>query len=85
MAIVDFSKADKEAITKKIQLYFSKELNQEIGTFDAAFLLNFFSEEIGPYFYNMALQDAQTILNSRMEDITGAIDGLLKPVGTKKS
>jgi uncharacterized protein (DUF2164 family) len=84
MAIINFSKVEKDAITQKIQLYFSKELNQEIGSFDAGFLLNYFSEEIGPYFYNMALHDAQTILNRRMEDISSAIDELTKPIGPKK-
>ena len=84
MAIIKFTKAEKDAITQKIQLYFSKELNQEIGSFDAGFLLNFFAEEIGPHFYNMALRDAQAILNRRMEDISGAIDELTKPIGPRK-
>ncbi len=80
MAIVKFSKTEKDAITAKIQNYFSNELHQEIGSFEAAFLLNFFAEEIGPYFYNMALRDAQAILNRRMEDISRAIDELTKPI-----
>ena len=84
MAIINFPKAEKDAITQKIQLYFLKELNQELGTFDAAFLLNFFNEEIGPYFYNMALHDAQTILSRRLEDISSAIDELTKPTGPRK-
>jgi uncharacterized protein (DUF2164 family) len=84
MAIFTFTKAEKEVITQKIQHYFSKELNQDIGPFDAAFLLNFFSDEIGPHFYNSALRDAQAILSRRMDDISGAIDELTKPIGTKK-
>ena len=73
MSKIEFSKEETKIITKKIQLYFSEELNQEIGQFDAQFLLDFFSEEIGPYFYNRALYDAQSILESRMESISEAI------------
>jgi uncharacterized protein (DUF2164 family) len=73
MSKIEFSKEETKIITKKIQLYFSEELNQEIGQFDAQFLLDFFSEEIGPYFYNRALYDAQSILENRMESISEAI------------
>ncbi|MBT8126638.1 MAG: DUF2164 domain-containing protein [Gammaproteobacteria bacterium] len=73
MSEIEFSKQEKEIITKKIKLYFSEELNQDIGQFDAQFLLDFFSEEIGSYFYNRGLYDAQLILERRLEEITEAI------------
>jgi len=78
MSGIDFSKQEKEIITKKIQLYFSEELNQDIGQFDAQFLLDFFAEEIGPYFYNRGLYDAQAILEKRLGDIAEAIYDLEK-------
>lgn len=78
MSEIEFSKEEKEIITRKIQLYFTEELNQEIGQFDAQFLLDFFSEEIGPYIYNRGLYDSQTILESKMEDISDAIYELEK-------
>ncbi|NTW49325.1 MAG: DUF2164 domain-containing protein [Chlorobiales bacterium] len=83
MAIINFSKPEHDAITQKIQHYFKKEMDQEIGQFDAAFLLNFFTEEIGPYFYNSALHDAQAILSRRMDDIIGAIDELEKQTDSR--
>lgn len=73
MAMIEFSEAEKHAIVSRIQAYFEEELEQEIGQFDAQFLLDFFAGQIGPYFYNRGLYDAQTILNSRMEDISEAI------------
>jgi len=76
---VEFSKEEKEVITRKIQLYFKKELDQEIGQFDAEFLLEFFSEEVGAYYYNRGLYDAQTILERRLESITEAIYEIEKP------
>lgn len=78
MATIEFSEAEKHAIVSRIQAYFEKELEQEIGHFDALFLLDFFTGQIGPYFYNRGLYDAQTILNSRMEDISEAILALEK-------
>ena len=73
MSEIKFTKEEIEIITKKIQLYFSEELDSEIGQFDAQFFLDFISEEIGPYFYNRGLYDAQAILENRMESISEAI------------
>lgn len=73
MSEIEFSKEEKEIITRKIQLYFTEELDIELGQFDAQFLLDFFSEEIGPYFYNRGLYDAQSLLEDRMESISEAI------------
>jgi len=75
---MEFSKEEKVAIVSKIQAWFSDELGQEIGQFDAEFLLDFMGEEVGKYFYNRGLYDAQAILEGRMEAITEAIAELEK-------
>ena len=79
MASIEFSREEKEIIAGKIQLYFSEELDQEIGQFDAEFLLDFFAEEIGPYFYNRGLYDAQTVMEARLADISDALYEIEKP------
>lgn len=79
MSAITFSKQEKAILVGKIQAYFLKELDQDIGRFDADFLLDFFSEEIGSYFYNRGLYDAQTILEARMESISEAIYEIEKP------
>jgi len=79
MSHIDFSKEEKKLIVHKIQLYFKEELDQDIGQFDAEFLLDFFSEEVGAYYYNRGLYDAQAILESRVESITEAIYEIEKP------
>lgn len=79
MAMIEFSKKEKEIIVHKIKLYFQGELDQEIGQFDAEFLLDFFSEEVGPYYYNRGLYDARSILESRLENIGEAIYEIEKP------
>jgi len=84
MLVIKFSKDEKEHIIRKIQLYFSEELEQAIGQFDAEFLLDFCSEEVGAYYYNRGLFDAQTILESKMEIIADAICELEKPTDLGK-
>jgi uncharacterized protein (DUF2164 family) len=39
-------------------------------------LIDFLSSEIGPFFYNRALYDAQAVLKKRADDISEAIAGL---------
>ena len=70
MSKIEFTKSEKEIIVRKIQSYFDQELEQELGQFDAEFLLDFFSKEVGAYFYNQGLYDAQAHLEKKMEAIS---------------
>ena len=79
MAIIEFSKEEKETIVSKIKNYFNEELDQEIGQFDAEFLLDFFSETVGVYYYNKGLYDARAILQSKIESINDAIYEIERP------
>jgi uncharacterized protein (DUF2164 family) len=78
--MIEFSNEEKEIVVTKIQAYFNDELNQEIGQFDAEFLMDFFTGEIGCLFYNRGLYDAQAILESRMDHLAEAITELEMPV-----
>ncbi|MEH6575492.1 MAG: DUF2164 domain-containing protein [Amphritea sp.] len=79
MSVIKFSKEEKARIVEKIQRYFNDELDQEIGQFDADFLLDFFSKEVGSYFYNRGLFDAQAMLEKKLEDVAEGIYELEKP------
>lgn len=81
MTAIKFSKDEKTLIVRRIQLYFREELDQEIGQFDAEFLLDFFAEEVGAFFYNRGLYDAQAVLEKRLDSIAEAIYELEKPTG----
>jgi len=81
---IEFSKEEKALIVRKLQLYFNEELKQELGRFDAEFLLDFIAEEIGAYFYNRGLQDAQAILSSRLEELGDSIYQLERPTDFRK-
>jgi uncharacterized protein (DUF2164 family) len=84
MPVITLDKADKEAAIARIREYASKELDRELSPFEAGFLLNFFADEIGPFFYNKGLLDAQAVLTKRLEDISGAIDSLTKPTPQRR-
>ncbi len=77
---IKLTAGEREALVKKIQRYFQEELDQEIEQFPAEFLLQFFTEEIGAYFYNRGLLDAQAVLEKRLDSIGEAIDELRQPV-----
>ena len=44
--MIEFSNEEKEIIVTKIQAYFNAELNQEIGQFDAEFLMDFLRKRL---------------------------------------
>lgn len=84
MAGIEFSKEEKALIVRRLQIYFNEELKQELGRFDAEFLLDFVAEELGAYFYNRGLLDAQVILSSKLEDLGDAIGQLERPTEFRK-
>ena len=79
MSEVDISREDKERIVQQVKTYFSDELDQDIGGFEAEFLIEFFSKEIGPYFYNQGLSDAQVLFTQKAEEIGYLVQELEKP------
>ncbi|MEM9335414.1 MAG: DUF2164 domain-containing protein [Pseudomonadota bacterium] len=79
MRKIEFSKDEKDSLVRKIQRYFREELDQEIGQFPAEFLLDFFTEEVGAFYYNRGLFDAQTAVQQRVDAISEAIDELKQP------
>ncbi|RUM77551.1 MAG: DUF2164 domain-containing protein [Sulfurovum sp.] len=79
MSTIQFSTEEKASLVQKIKIYFNDELGQDIGQFDAEFLLDFMSEEIGVYHYNKGLRDAQNIFKSRVDSTIDAIYELEVP------
>jgi uncharacterized protein (DUF2164 family) len=69
MSEIKLDSRQKSEAVHKLKKYFDAELDQEIGQFDAEFLLDFFSKEVGSYFYNQGLQDAGILFQEKVEDI----------------
>jgi len=70
MSDITFTAEEKSILVHKIQNYFANELSEEIGQFDAEFLLDFFNKEIGAYHYNRGLQDARTLIEKNVQHLS---------------
>jgi uncharacterized protein (DUF2164 family) len=73
---MEFSREERADIVNKIQRHFHSELEQEIGNIAAEQLLVFFTKEIGAYYYNRGLNDAQAVFTNKLDEINDAIYGL---------
>lgn len=80
MSKIHFSAAQKDALVAKLQGYLQRELEVELGQFDGEFLLDFISAEMGSFYYNQGLYDAQVVLTERLDAINDAILQLEQPV-----
>jgi uncharacterized protein (DUF2164 family) len=79
MSEIKLDEHQKVEIVAKLKKYFDQEMHQEIGQFEAEFLLDFFSKEVGGYFYNQGLQDAGKIFEEKLEDVQQNLYELEKP------
>lgn len=79
MKDIEFSQDQKDRLVAKVKAYFTNELDHEIGGFEAEFLIDFFGKEIGAYYYNRGLFDAQQILNEKMEEVGYLIQEIERP------
>lgn len=79
MAEIKLSKDEKDRVVSKVKNYFETELHQDIGGFEAEFLIDFFAKEIGAYFYNQGLSDAQRLFLDKADELSYLIQELEKP------
>ena len=62
---IELSKESRNAAVLSIERYFEENMEERIGNIQAAALLHFFLEEIGPSVYNKAVADAGADAASR--------------------
>ncbi|WP_370979699.1 DUF2164 domain-containing protein [Agaribacterium sp. ZY112] len=79
MTDVKFSKEETDRLVNKLKAYFDKEFDQEIGAFDAEFLLDFIAKELEPVFYNRGLADAHSLFSDKVDELGYLIQELEKP------
>lgn len=80
MEKINFTEEEKRQIVQKLKAFFNEELEQDIGGFDAEFLIDFFADEVGAYFYNRGLYDAQALLSKKFDELADTIYELERPV-----
>ena len=62
----------------RLQDYCDTELDRELGSFEAQFLMDFISETMGPFYYNRGIFDAQALLQEQLEHVGESIYQLEK-------
>lgn len=77
---IEFTPQEKELMAQKVKVYFRDEMNQDIGSFEAEFLIDFFAKEMGGFFYNRGLYDAETLITEKVSEISDLLLQLEKPV-----
>jgi uncharacterized protein (DUF2164 family) len=80
MSRIDFDRATREALARRLVQRLRDELDLEVAPMDGQRLLDILAESLGPAWYNQGLRDAQTAVQARVEDIAEAIAGLEQPV-----
>ncbi|KIP69583.1 hypothetical protein SN10_17025 [Vibrio harveyi] len=68
--MIKLERAQKEALARAIQDYMQDELSVEIGQFDSEFLIDFVTEKLAPIYYNKGIEDAKSVIERRMLEMT---------------
>ena len=76
MKPIVFSREERADITARLRTWFRDELETDLDALPAEMLLDFLGREIGPFFYNRAVYDAQSVVAKKAEDINEALAGL---------
>ncbi|WP_116364278.1 DUF2164 domain-containing protein [Parahaliea mediterranea] len=72
------SDEQKSRLVARVKTYVSDELDQDIGAFEAEFLIDFIAAELGPVIYNQGLADAQQLFREKTEELSYQIHELEK-------
>lgn len=66
---IELSPESRDEAIASIQQYTEELMDERIGNIEAAGLLDFFLEEIGPSVYNKAVSDVQERMQSRVAEL----------------
>ena len=66
---IELNKDARKQAVLSIERYFLDTMDEKIGNIQAAALLNFFVEEIGPCIYNQAVLEVQERLQTRIMEL----------------
>ena len=79
MARIEFDRATREELARRLARRLRDELEIEVAPMDGQRLLDILAESLGPAWYNQGLRDARAAVQSRVDDIAEAIAGLEQP------
>ena len=70
MKIADERRAQ---LISELKAFYLTEFDDEISSFRAEQLLDFFLQKLGPAVYNQAVQDARAYMQTRLDDLEGEV------------
>ena len=79
MARIQFDRAAREALARRLVQQLRDEFDLDMAPMDGQRLLDLLAETLGPAWYNQGLRDAQAAVQARVDDIAEAIAGLEQP------
>ncbi|NMX69962.1 DUF2164 domain-containing protein [Pseudomonas sp. WS 5059] len=77
--ILNLTPQQESEATDKIKRFMEDRFELRLGSFEVAEILELFTTEIAPHYYNRAIFDAQTHLKERFESIESDLWALEKP------
>lgn len=73
MADIELGKEVEQALIAKLQQYLADELQVELGNFETQFLLDFFADHAGCFFYNQGLADALKAFEDKIDELNDIV------------
>jgi uncharacterized protein (DUF2164 family) len=70
---ISIDDARRKQLIARLQAFYENELEEELSTFRAEQLLDFFLETLGPQVYNQAVQDARKFIQRTLDDLEGEV------------
>ncbi|MBN0979109.1 MULTISPECIES: DUF2164 domain-containing protein [Pseudomonas] len=77
--ILNLTPQQESEATDKIKRFMDDRFELKLGSFEVAEILELFTTEIAPHYYNRAIFDVQTHLKERFESIESDLWALEKP------
>lgn len=78
MSNIIFSPEERRDLERRLRDYLESELNLEVTSFEAGFLLDFIIGDFGRLFYNKGVYDAAARLSEKIEGLSDDILALEK-------
>lgn len=63
----------RNRLVAELKAFYKAEFDEEISSFRAEQLLDFFLQKLGPAVYNQAVQDARAYMQTRLDDLEGEV------------
>ena len=70
---IELDEARRKRLIARLQGFFQDELDEDLSTFRAEQVIDFFLATLGPQVYNQAVQDARKFIQERLDDLDGEV------------